>query len=364
MGFFSTAKRSPEPGSLSIGLLNFYANEEKIKALQIAKDASQNALAQKALQVYKKNQRYETLTKSLNTLVSPTQKDIETWMQTYNVSGAEYKQFKDMIQQKIDKHKFVEQTLPDGSIISLNTETGAEKVIKKAPDKYVNKEDEYNTWQENVRTGQKVNVKSKVAKTDSKIEPWYKNLQTTLRARYFSDTMVPEQDQRDNYDRAMLRAQRKVNEISKSFNISKNKALPIALNTIRKEDAQIKQVTTSLPEVSRSNIVGLGDGTKPETNQIIKKFINLGTPPFIIGKALKDKGWNDTEVINFLQEAIKVKSPTKLNINIQKVKNTVSAKHVKLGGILRINNQLYKYYGNYLQEIPNGEIVRLDNGSK
>lgn len=330
MPFFSTAANSPQAGTATRGLRELTAQNEAKRQFDIKDERLMDQLIAKKTE----EARMKTLSNSLLGLKKYDQENVTAWAVANSVSADELNALEPVMRQREQRTEFIDIDTPTetgqkniatgqkfttakpGKVIT-KTEGGfvsqydpitnkllSRHEVTEPAKRVINKEDDNFIWQEDPTTGQVLNrvQKPKVAGTGAggkvtkadKVEDWYLKTKAEIEKAYYGDNMEPTDVQRQNFDRAMLRAETSISEISSSLGIPKEMAVPYAMRLIRQEKVWGVNADASLPEVNRG--VTAFTSSEGDTVQAIKDLRRTGTPDYIIGDALAQKGWTSDEV--------------------------------------------------------------------
>ena len=353
MGFFSTASRSPIPGTATKNLLDYILQDEqnqKLSKIEQAKSAEAS--------------RIKGLSQSLLAVDMLDQDKLTVWAIQNEVSATELKALEPVIKQKEKEETWVdEETETHTQQRNFKTNQVINRVAK--PVKLINKEDQFSTWQEDPITGEKKSIKDKETKLINKqnathewqenpitgeiknriekkdpseigdkdrVADWYLKTEAQIRALYLGDNMQPSDAQRASYDRALLKAETEIEETSKRLNISKEDAVPIALSRIRKTAVLGQELKKTLPPVNRG--ITNFTSTQDETIKEVRNLVKSGVPVQSIGEALVEKGWQDNEVSELLDTAINELTPVQANLDVNKISTLRDGQSVVVKGVL------------------------------
>lgn len=358
MPFFSTAQNSPRAGTATGGLRDLMRINEAKRQFDVQDEARMDEL----IAVKQEEARMKALSQSLLGLAKYDQENVTAWAIGNSVSATELKALEPVMKQREQQTEYIDINTPT-EIGQINKATGqkfvtqkGKKVVTKTeggyvsqydPDtskllnrhkveepaqKVVNKQDENFIWQEDPDTGQILNRvrkpvvegadgegKSSVTKAD-KVEDWYIKLGSEMDRAWYGDNEVRTETQRQNRDRAMLRAEDRVAEMSASLGISKEAAVPYAMRQIRQEKVWAVNADSSLPEVNRG--MTAMTSSEGDTVQAIKDLRRTGTPDYITGDALVKKGWSPEEVSELMINSTKLITAKAAGFNEEKLAAT------------------------------------------
>lgn len=328
MPFFSTAQRSPVAGTATRGLRELMAQREATRQYNLERQDRMDMLIAKK----QEEARLRALSTSLLGIKNFNQENLTAWAVANNVSSDDLSALAPAIKQREQKEEWVDIETPTQTG-QKNLKTG-KKVLTDKPDPirtYVDEEDENFVWQRESGTDKIIGRTRKPEGDDGsgsgsgrgkldKVADWYLKTKAEVEKAYYGDNLEPTENQRQNFDRAMLRAETLIMDTANEFNIPHEAAVPYAMSQIRQEKVWATDAERNLPEVNR----GITPATRSndETVDAVREMKRNGMPIRVIGEALKNKGWTDLEVTEMLDTAANLISAREAGFNEAKLRST------------------------------------------
>lgn len=327
MAFFSTASRSPIAGTATAGLRDLTKQREQKRQFDIQNQARLDELIAKK----QEEARLKNLSQSLLGLKNYDQENVTAWAIANSVSADELTALEPVMKQREQQTEYVDiETPTQTGQVELKT---GKKVLTdkpKAEPRLIDEEDDTWVWQRNPVTNE---ITGRARKPEGvtgtaagkkkgldKVADWYLKTKAEIEKAYYGDNLEPTDIQRQNFDRAMLRAESLIMETAESFNIPHEAAVPYAMSQIRQEKVWTVDAEQSLPPVNRGAYAATS--STDETIEAIQQMQRNGIPSRIIGEALTNKGWNATETAKMMETAAQLVSASQAGFNVTKLKNT------------------------------------------
>jgi hypothetical protein len=300
MAFFSTAQRSPAPGTAT-QLLGTIPQQQ-------AAEAQKDKMVQEALQ----NARVAKLSDSLLGLEDKSEQGVLQWAKFNNVSAPELK-----ILDPILKQAQVDVVTPTTYTEGVDDQGFRYKEDNKGDRTYHPKfvqpslgSDTDGKWQEDFdkQTGKRILRHSKTGDVKAfpgqgsseteKVPAWYKEITRYAERSAFADNISPTADQRAYVQSTTNRLMDLTQQFAQQYNITPEEAVPVAMQQFGKEQLWSRDLKKAFPAAKPGGL--LGKGNFKETQKMTQQFLNQDIPKHVIGKSLREKGWDEGSIANMI----------------------------------------------------------------